>query len=233
MQNRFHTQKLCIGMLCFFTLCNTTLQLPQAIAAPLKAASSTSQNQSFLIIPGKSVGPITANTSREQLNQLFGSANVSDESLDGPEGDKYPATLIFKNDPARKLIVTWKDEKTKLHPQMIQIQTTNYEVISSSRWSLPNGIKIGTSLKELQTLNQKPFTLSGFEWDYGGRILSWEKGTLQALSNQKVFLQLINTHSKKLTAHENEAVSGDQTIFSTVPAMQKLNPQVAEIDISF
>jgi hypothetical protein len=233
MQNHFHTRRLCMALLSFFTLFNTSLQLPQAIAAPLKPSTSLSQNQSFLIIPGKSVGPITVNTSRVQLNQLFGSANVSDESLDGPEGEKYPATVIFKNDPARKLILTWKDEKTKRHPQMIQIQTTNYEVLSSSRWALPNGIKIGTTLKELQTLNQKPFTLSGFDWDYGGRILSWEKGTLQALSNQRVFLQLINTHSKKLTAHENEAVSGDQTIFSTVPAMQKLNPQVAEIDISF
>lgn len=42
----------------------------------------------------------------------------------------------------------------------------------------------GTSLKELQRLNGKPFRLFGFSWDYGGLVESWQKGRLVGLESK-------------------------------------------------
>jgi hypothetical protein len=39
-------------------------------------------------------------------------------------------------------------------------------------WKAAHGITLGTSLVQLERLNRHPFTLAGFGWDYGGRVLA-------------------------------------------------------------
>ena len=71
--------------------------------------SAAAQKNDWLIVPGQRVGPITAATTRAELDTLFGKDNVRDGSLgnsDVPEA----ATIVFGNDTSAALAVTWDRE---------------------------------------------------------------------------------------------------------------------------
>ncbi|MEE1611341.1 hypothetical protein [Microvirga sp. CF3016] len=50
--------------------------------------------------------------------------------------------------------------------------------LQGSGWSGPEGLRVGSPFKAVETVNGKPFILYGFEWDYGGTIESWNGGAL-------------------------------------------------------
>lgn len=59
------------------------------------------------------------------------------------------------------------------------------------RWKTPQGVSIGTTLKELEKLNGGPFKLAGFAWDYEGAIISWEEGKMSRVFDRgKTYLRL-------------------------------------------
>jgi hypothetical protein len=75
----------------------------------LLVGSAAAQKLDWLIVPGLRVGPITATTTRADLDTMFGKENVSDGSFgngDVPEA----ATVIFGNDSSAALAVTWDRE---------------------------------------------------------------------------------------------------------------------------
>ena len=83
-------------------------------------------------------------------------------------------------------------------------------------------------------MNQKPFLVTTFGWDYGGNVLSWENGKLAKLDcNGKLVLTLDAERvragkytARNLTPEEIHAVSSGGQVSSDNPAMRKLNPGV-------
>jgi hypothetical protein len=71
----------------------------------------------------------------------------------------------------RGLEFVWSDEKARRRPTLIR-------ATDQSAWATANGIRIGTALAEIEQMNGKPFKLSGFDWDYGGRVTDWQDGKL-------------------------------------------------------
>src|SRR5262249_12263360 len=107
-------------------------------------------------------------------------------------------------------------------------------------WEGPNGIKIGTRLAELEKLNGGPFTISGFGYNYGGNVLSWDGGKLASLDcNGRLILTLDGDRTRggdftiEMTPEERRAVSGDRRITSSTLAMRKLNPSIVGMLFQF
>ena len=149
--------------------------------------------------------------------------------VDVGEGQTEPGTVLFADDPERKLEITWKDPVNKRNPKSIQIGG------KKSVWKTAEGISLGSSLQEIERINGGPFTLAGFGWDYSGTVTSWKNGRLAApfSKNGRILLRLTPERENALSRRELNAVSGDSDHSSREPAMQKLNPRVYQIIVLF
>lgn len=199
------------------------------ISLALSAFGQANQDQ-WLILPNGRTGAISAHTTRRDLVRMYGSGNVTDEDVSVGEGETEPGTIVFAKDPQRKIEILWKGpEKTAL-PASVQIAGT------MSKWKTVHDISLGTSLKDLQRLNTKPFKLAGFGWDYSGTVTSWENGALQAEldgGHGKVWLRLDYSSSHGVTEKEVNEVQGDRDFSSDHPVMGKLNPVAYQMIIVF
>ena len=153
--------------------CPAKPSAPMSLVAGLLALSSSAASaepaaSSRLI---KCEGPFGRNAGHSDLVKAFGNKNVVEQEIDGAEGQKIKASVLYPDDPKARLEIVWSDEKARRRPTLIR-------AADQSAWATTNGIRIGTALAEIEQMNGKPFKLSGFDWDYGGRVTDWQGGTL-------------------------------------------------------
>lgn len=135
-------------------------------------ASAAAQKNDWLIVPVQRVGPITAATTRADLDNLFGKQNVHDGNLEGSEVPEA-ATVVYGNDASAALAVTWDKE----HVATIHICfATN---TGPCKWRTAGGLRIGLPLRELEKLNEKSFQIAGFGSEGQGTVTSWRHGLLE------------------------------------------------------
>lgn len=160
-----------------------------------------------------------AGVTLEELQGRFGAENVGDQTLDGPEGMKYQATVVFANDPARRLEVIWAEngEHTRVGTVLVNGD--------GNLWVGPSGVEVGMPLAELEEANGGPFDISGFGWDYGGGVTDWRGGNV---SRAGCVVQA------RLTPEgEAPGVQGDAIFSSDLPAMRAANAHVYEFGLGF
>jgi hypothetical protein len=150
----------CASILAGFFYLATILGFSQATLGP------------WLILAGGEKGAINPNTTRKDLVRMYGAANVVDEEADVGEGELESVTTLFPKDSKRSIEIMWKDPDKKTAADSLTIRGC------ASRWKTAHNISLGMSLKQLESLNGRPFHLSGLGWDYGGSVLSWSDGTL-------------------------------------------------------
>jgi hypothetical protein len=201
----------------------------------------------WLVVPDKSVGPITPKTTPPDLVRIFGAGNVKEEMV-GPGGDAEaePATVVNGKSPETSLVIFW-DKLDKVghhpdaaaHPAFISLCHANNLPAKKCKWHLAGGIAVGTSLRELEDLNGSSFTLAGFGWDYEGVVTDWKGGKLDSLLKGCGGVGLALQPGGEVgvpgsdTAKWHEQVSGDHEFPSNLPAMQALNPVVFSINVKF
>jgi hypothetical protein len=196
-----------------------------AFVATLCSSGNSAPDQWVILLPPQS-GAITSSITRRDLVNRFGARNVRDGDVDVGEGETVPGTTVFPGDPIRAIDILWKDPETKRSLGTLSIGGR------ASEWKTAHGISLGTSLKELEQINGKPFVLSGFGWDYSGTVNSWENGVLAKdfEGHGRVILRLdTDLVPPNLPQPDYDHVSGDRSFSSSNPAMQKLNPRVYEI----
>lgn len=208
------------------------------ILAALSSVLLAQTTHDWVIVPGTRVGPITAAITPDDLRRVFPRDSVQDEEIELDEGMLQPATLVYKKNSSETLAISWNGKGSQAHPKQIFVCFGRRRGLC--RWEVFGGIKIGTRLSELEKMNGKPFTVSGFGWNYGGNVLSWEDGKLAPLDcGGRVVLTLDVERSRggefsvAMTREEVHAVSGDRPISSSIAAMQKLNPGVVGILFQF
>jgi hypothetical protein len=135
-----------------------------------------------------------------------------------PEGQgEYQNTLIYPGTPDEVEFV-WEDDSVNFKGvQLITVQSTG------SKWKTSEGVAIGTKLTELEALNQKPFSFSGFGWDYGGGVF-WQEG---ALSKRNFFVSLDMPADQSAP----DGLVGDQEIKSDSKLARQFNPVVVRISM--
>ena len=180
--------------------------------------AQTTELKDTLVIPGERVGPITKNTSRQELAKLFGASRLQDKTVFGAEGmGKFPATRVNLGQQ-RSFTVVWADEK-RTKPDIIRD--------FGSAWKIPEGIGVGTSFAELRK-QLGEFKLYGLAWDYSGTILL--ENTKLANYKGKLILQVAaSPDAAKKHPRQYQAVMGDATFSSSNPNWQPLGITVQQM----
>jgi hypothetical protein len=174
----------------------------------------TQQNPDLQIVLGERVGAITSETTRTELDQLFGQANVADIQYPYYEGETIPGTVIFPGTDKEGIILWRQHDRSK---------TAERVVIVGHAWNLPEGLRKGDNIAATEKLNGAPFMIYGFEWDYAG--LGYFKGG--ALDR----LAAVKFRPNVSTTETYSAVVGDQLFNSKDPAVIAVDPRVDEVSI--
>ncbi|HEY3839763.1 MAG TPA: hypothetical protein VGL72_24495 [Bryobacteraceae bacterium] len=137
------------------------------------ALFSQSHQSDSLIVPGVRVGPVTRASTEQSLRRFFGSLAARENvGVGASEGVLVPGLVLYPTDPARRLEITWNDEQPP-HPAMISICPDSYT--ATCRWHTIHGIGIGTTLRELEKLNERPFGIVGWGSDGSGNLTSFKR----------------------------------------------------------
>jgi len=163
------------------------------------------------IIPNERVGLITSSTTKSALNKLYDKGNIR-ETIKGTE-------VIFDN-TADNITIEWNDGN--LTPKIIRIKNLN------SNWKTKEGVGIGSTIKEVEKANGKPFTIYGYEIDayLAGTVKNWNSGNLQGLNLQFKI-------TKEIPVEVYMEMIGDRGILSNNPLLEKAGLQVENITVGF
>lgn len=200
----------------------------------LLVGSATAQKNDWLIVPGQRVGPITAATTRADLDTLFGKDNVRDGSLDSNEVPEA-ATVVFGNDTSAALAVTWDKERASNIHICFGTQT------GPCKWRTASGIRIGLPLMELQKLNGKAFQLAGYGFEGQGTVTSWRHGMLDEdpagcghlVVRLSPAAELEGRSMSKQESSSLKQMQGDKPYSSGSLALLELNPMVSALEVQF
>jgi hypothetical protein len=173
----------------------------------------------------KCEGPFGRNASHADLVKAFGSNNVVYEDIDGAEGEKIKTSVLYPKDAKAKLEIIWGDEKARRRPTI--------RARDQSAWASANGIRIGMAIADVETMNGRPFTLSGFDWDYGGRVKDWQGGELAKPLPGGCIVGVEFVHPEDALEASLTKVSGDGDFLSDNADMRAVEPYVAVVTISY
>ncbi len=181
--------------------------------------------------------PFNKNMTEADLVAAFGKENVEYKSVPGAEGMETNATVVFPNDPARRLTVHWWDEDKRARPAAVSVEADfgddpdgmnpwKTEIL----WQTVEGLRIGSDLAAVEKANGKPFRLSGFGWDFGGFAISWDNGALDAAQRHDCNLTMRFLPSAESSP---ESVVGDVELMSDMKDVIAAKPRVTELTISY
>lgn len=182
-------------------------------------------------------GPFHQDATEETLIAHFGKENVEYKSVPGPEGMESNATVVYPGDPARMLTVHWWDEETRARPAAVTVHADfaadpegNNPWMTDVLWQSAEGLKVGSDLAALQAANGKAFKLSGFGWDYGGFVISWEGGALDVEARGGCALLVRMQPSAEQVP---DGVFGDTELMSDSADVIAAHPRVTEFSVSY
>lgn len=208
---------------------NLRLVAGAAVVALLQSAGAAESAANSMAC-GKT---IAWDATEESLKKQFGAANVVYKDLGGPEGSEMMGTAVNEKVPGKTFSVVWTDDAKRANPSMIIIDPVWKDDDSKPTyqdWVSPDGLKGGMSIVEVEKINGKPFKLSGFGWDYGGTVLSWEGGKLDTPTDPKCF-STVNFGPSAENAPES--TMGDKEIMSNDKDVVASKPEVGRVTVTF
>lgn len=163
-------------------------------------------------------------TTRSDLEQRFGKANIREENINIGEGKTKLGLILFPEDPARRLEIIF-GEATK---GLAQVRTAGPE----SLWKGAKGLRVGASFTDVEALNGRMFITTGFFSDFGGRVTNW--GSDGAFTVQEDGCSILVAFEEPANAGAvPDNLVGDRVFSSQVAAARALNPKVREIGIGY
>ena len=200
---------------------------PRRQAAP--AADDAAPPQPAAPKPAANViacsGVFAKDSTHLKLAVKYDSRNIAFGDVDGPDGSKIKASILFPNDPRRRLEVLWNNEASRSDTSIIAIN-------GKSQWVAPKGLKLGLPLAAVEKMNGKPFKVSAFGADGSASVLGWEGGALSSMPGGcKVGLRF--AADGKAPPDARNAVTGDRQLLSNDASLRAVKPSVAEILIGY
>lgn len=197
-------------------------------AAPKKAEKTATKHAPKHREPTHAVscsGAFAKASSHAKLEGAYKAQNVAFTQVDGADGTKVMATVLFPTDPKQRLEVWWANEKTRADTYLIVIN-------GKSAWTAPHGVKLGLALAALEKINHKPFKLKGFDKDEGSEVSDWNGGALAKLPGGcKVGVRL--RADSKVAAKVREAAAGNKEFASSDATIRAVKPVIAEIILGY
>lgn len=196
----------------------------QTAANDVPAPPGAREFGSALVTAGR-VGPISGSSSRADLAATFGDAAVVDQPYYIGEGFCVPGAVVLAGTPDA-LAVAWQDA------DMRAVAAVSIRA-QGGAWKTPSGVKVGSSLAELESLNGGPFAFSGFGWDYGGTVGDWLMGRLdQELRDVTLRLNADQDALLAIGAPENETLFGERIVRSDSSVARRAGIAVEEIFVA-
>ena len=190
---------LIIISISLFCSCKNEKKSPPDIKTPEVKIDST-------LITDSSWGIINSSSNFEKLQQLFGESNIKDERICGPEcADSVDVTKVYPG-KSGEIVVYWKD--SAYHKKIDFLQT--YQ--DKSPYHTAAGLKMGSTLNEVLKLNGQKINFSGFGWDYGGGIQSFNNGKLDKSAISFIL---------DLTDYSDESLVGEIGLDTDMPQVKK------------
>jgi hypothetical protein len=196
------------------------------IAGLLALSSSPASAEAAAMRVIKCEGSFGRNASHASLVKAFGNNNVVYREIEGVQDKKTKASILYPADPKARLEFIWQDVRARRRPALIRAK-------DQSAWAAANGIRIGTALADVEKMNGKPFNLSGFDWDYGGRVTDWRGGALAKPQPGGCTLGIEFVHPEDAPEESLTKVSGDREILSDHADMRAVEPYVAVMTFSY
>jgi hypothetical protein len=195
---------------------------PAKPAHPATHAAETPASSAHVVVCS---GLFGKDSSHLKLAMTYESKNVTFTNLDADGGTKVPASVLFPNDPKRRLEVWWSNPIARSDLYLVDIH-------GKSTWSAPGGMKLGLTLAQLEKLNGKPFKLKGFDKNGVATVSDWDGGTLATLPGGcKSGVNL--SADPKAAPDAVSALTADQEYGSSDPAMRAVKPTVSEVLIGY
>jgi hypothetical protein len=160
-----------------------------------------------------------------RLAMTFDYKNVTFAEVAADGGAKVQASIIFPNDPKRRLEVWWSNPANRSGTYLIDIK-------GKSTWGAPAGMRLGLTLAQLEKLNKKPFKINGFDKNGVATVSDWDGGALASLPGGcKSGVSL--TADPKASPDAVSAMPADKNYSSSDPAFRSAKPTVSEILIGY
>lgn len=169
-------------------------------------------------------GPFAKDTTHAKLETAFGAKNVAFKDVEVTSNVLTKATVLFDDDPTRRVVVFWKDNKTRTKP-------SSFVVEAPSTWTGPGGVRNGLTLKELQTKNGD-FKMMGFGGIGGGEI-SGLSGPFVNLPGDCVLKIRLEPGIANPLPPRFASVTGDQFITSKNLVLRRVRPQVSKWMVNY
>jgi hypothetical protein len=169
-------------------------------------------------------GAFAKDSSHLKLAMFFDSKNITFTDVEDG-GIKVPASILFPNDPKRRLEVWWSNITARKDIHLIVIG-------GQSTWTAPGGLRLGQTLEQVEKLNHKPFKLKGFDKDRIATGSNWDGGALVTVAGgcrPGISLRA----DAKASAEEIGALSADEEYSSSDPAIRAAKPTISEILIGY
>lgn len=170
--------------------------------------------------------------SEKDLITKYGQESVSYDTIWGAEGFYTMGTLL-RTDEQSHVEIMWLDSAKRLgmvSATLVSDEDYYAEKIDAGKWKSCTGVALGMSLADVEAINGKPFQFSGFGWDYGGGIISWQGGKLD---NRGFTIQIAEgPGDEQMSETEANSVLGDITVMSNDPTARKLKPRVWSISVA-
>lgn len=172
--------------------------------------------------------------SEAEFKQQFGAANITYDTAWGPEGMYWMSSYLFKGTPD-EVQLSWTDSLNRSGLVMVKIAGSianeNAPVRYTGHWHTAAGVLPGQTIQEVETINGKPFSFSGFGWDYGGAVTDWNNGKLEK-SGITAQLREDPQAYEKLEQEEIATILGEQEVKSDAPIFKNMKVQLLEVFLS-
>jgi hypothetical protein len=170
-----------------------------------------------------------ANGTIATLQKRFGPENLSTEEIFtlGGEGETAKATVLFAKDKSRRAVVMWADEARR--KGIIRVVLSAPDGGAPLDWQA-DGIRIGSTLADVETINGRPFPVLGFDFDGSGVAADFHGGRL-AQAFAKCPLTLRFAPDPTVRGAVRQTVSGDKAFLSSDAVMRAVKPVVEHIQI--
>jgi hypothetical protein len=170
-------------------------------------------------------GPFAKDTTHAKLVSEFGAKNVVFKDVDIMRDVKTQASVIFDEDPTRRLVVYWKDNKARARPMAVSVE-------APSTWTGPGGVRNGLALKDLVKLNGDEFRMMGFGGVGGGEI-SGLKGPFSDLPGGCTLKIKLEPGIANPLPPRFASVTGDQFVASKNLVLRRVRPQVSQWSVNY
>lgn len=170
-------------------------------------------------------GAFAKDTTHARLVAEFGATNVAFKDVEVTSNVLTKASVVFDNDPTRRVVVYWKDDRTRSKPASVLIE-------APSTWTGPGGVRNGLSLKELEKLNGEGFSIMGFGGIGGGEV-SKLSGPFTDLPGDCTLKIKLEPGIASPLPPRFASVTGDQLIASKNLILRRVRPQVLQWSVNY